>query len=182
MPPKSPFDRYLVALRKFAVGDQTEHTSRSALELLLNEFAASAEARGITVQHEPRREADKGAPDFKIAHQGRVLGYVEVKEIGANLDKVLKSEQIKKYRTLSDNILLTDYLQWVWIDRERVKSREILAYPTDLEGRTVRVRPERAEASPSSSKRSFPSPRKVSVNRSNWRWRLPPAVNSYAIS
>ena len=39
-----------------------------------------------------------------------------VKAIGTNLDKELKSDQFKKYRTLSDNILVTDYLQWMWLD------------------------------------------------------------------
>ena len=78
------------------------------MEALLNQFAAEAAARGTTVQHEPKREADKGAPDFKIKRHGMILGYVEVKEIGTNLDKVLKSDQIKRYRALSDNILVTD--------------------------------------------------------------------------
>ena len=140
------FDAYLRKLREIPLDEHTEHTGRSALETLLNQFAGEALAPGITIQHEPKREADKGAPDFKIKRQGMIRGYVEVKEIGSNLDKVLKSDQIKRYRALSDNILLTDYLQWVWIDRERVKGREVLAFPTDLEGRTPRVAPERAEA------------------------------------
>ncbi|MGB7245658.1 MAG: hypothetical protein WBC64_03175 [Methylovirgula sp.] len=141
----TPFDAYLRKLREIPLSEHTEHTDRSALETLLNHFASETGQR-ITVQHEPKREPDKGAPDFKITRQGMILGYVEAKEIGANLDKVLKSDQIKRYRTLSDNIIVTDYLQWIWIDRERVKGREILAYQTDLEGRTLRVVPERAEA------------------------------------
>lgn len=134
------------ALRQTPLDEHTEHTGRSSLEALLNRFASEAGGREINVQHEPKREADKGAPDFKIKRQGMILGYVEVKEVGTNLDKVLKSDQIKRYRTLSGNILLTDYLQWMWIDAERVKGRELLAYPTDLEGRTLRLAPERAEA------------------------------------
>jgi hypothetical protein len=126
------FDAYLRKLRETPLDEHTEHTGRSALEALLNDFAAQAPIRGITVQHEPKREADKGAPDFKIKRQGMILGYVEVKEIGTNLDKVLKSDQIKRYRALSDNILVTDYLQWIWIDRERVKDRATLAYPSDF--------------------------------------------------
>ncbi|MGO9007357.1 MAG: type ISP restriction/modification enzyme [Beijerinckiaceae bacterium] len=140
------FEPYLRKLREIPLSEHTEHTGRSALESLLNQVAAEAAARGVTIQHEPKRESGKGAPDFKIKRPGMILGYVEVKEVGTNLDKVLKSEQIKRYRTLSDNILLTDYLQWIWIDRERVKGREILAYPTDLESRTLRIAPERAEA------------------------------------
>jgi SAM-dependent methyltransferase len=139
------FDVYVRKLRETPVAEQTEHTSRSALEELLRSFAPVGPT-AASVQHEPKREADKGAPDFKIKRRGMILGYVEVKEIGANLDKVLKSDQIRRYRELSDNILLTDYLQWIWIDRDHVKGREILAYPSDLESRTVRLRPERVES------------------------------------
>jgi hypothetical protein len=140
------FETYLRKLREIPLAEHTEHTGRSALETLLNQLAVETGTQNITIQHEPKRESGKGALDFKIKRQTMILGYVEVKEIGANLDKVLKSDQIKKYRTLSDNIILTDYLQWIWIDRERVKGREILAYPTDFEGRTFRIAPERAEA------------------------------------
>jgi hypothetical protein len=136
------FDAFIRKLRETPVA---EHTGRAALEELLRSFASEGPG-GTTVQHEPKREADKGAPDFKIKRRGMILGYVEVKEIGANLDKVLKSDQIRRYRELSDNILLTDYLQWIWIDRDKVKGREVLAYVTDLEGRTVRLRPERVDA------------------------------------
>jgi len=103
----APFDAYLLKLRETPVAEHTEHTGRGALEALLCHFAP----KGVRVQHEPKREKDKGAPDFKISRPGAILGYVEVKEIGTNLDKVLKSNQIRRYRELSGNILVTDYLQ-----------------------------------------------------------------------
>lgn len=139
------FETYLLKLRETPLAEHTEHTGRAALETLLGQFAKDAHT-GLRVQHEPKREKDKGAPDFKISRQGMILGYVEVKEIGTNLDKILKSDQIKRYRELSDNIILTDYLQWIWIDGAHVKAREALAFPTDLESRKIRVTPERAEA------------------------------------
>ncbi len=139
------FDAYLRALRQTPLAEHTEHTGRSALEALLNGFAASAGGAPISVQHEPKRIAGTGAPDFKIKRKGMILGYAENKEIGTNLDKVLKSDQIARYCKLSSNILITDYLQWLWIDGDRkVKARATLAYPTDLEGRKIRVNPERA--------------------------------------
>lgn len=123
------FADYIDALRRTPLGEHTEHTGRSALQVLLDTFAGTVEAN---VQHEPKRVAEKGAPDFKISRQGMVLGYVETKPIGDNLDKVLKSDQIKRYRELSDNILLTDYLHFVWIDGDDIH-REILCHATDLE-------------------------------------------------
>jgi hypothetical protein len=143
----SRFDTYLKALAAAYRDGGTEHSGRTALENLLSTFAAETLAPGTTVQHEPKRDADKGAPDFKVKRAGMILGYVEVKEIGANLDKVLKSEQIAKYRKLSDNIVLTDYLQFIRIDAAgKVIAREQLAYPSDIESRTLRVNPEHAGA------------------------------------
>lgn len=146
MPMPVRFDDYIKALRATPLDQHTEHTGRTALETLLNTFARDAAAPGLNVQHEPLREAGKGAPDFKVTRQGRILGYVEVKQVGENLDRVLKSDQIKRYRTLSSNIILTDYLEWVWIDATGIRERATLAYQSDLEGRTVRLAPERVAA------------------------------------
>ena len=115
------FDAYLRKLRETPFSEQTEHTDRSALEGLLNDFAAKTASRKTTVQHEPKRAAEKGAPDFKITRQGTILGYVETKAVGENLDKVLKSEQIARYKSLSQNIILTDYLHFIWINNDGIQ-------------------------------------------------------------
>lgn len=62
---KELFDRYISALRKTPIEDKTEHTDRAALQSLLQEIADKTQ-RGVKVQHEPKRVADKGAPDFKV--------------------------------------------------------------------------------------------------------------------
>lgn len=140
-----PFGQYLKKLRETPIEEHTEHTGRAALEALLNHFAAEAKPR-LNVQHEPKRAAQRGAPDFKISKPGQITGYVEVKEIGENLDKVLKSDQIAKYRKLSSNIVLTDYLDFIWIDSSSVRDRARIAHQHDLEGRRLHVAPERAAA------------------------------------
>lgn len=86
--------------------------------------------------------ADKGAPDFKIIKGGLILGYVENKAIGENLDKVLKSDQIKRYKTLSVNIIVTDYLHFIWINKDGIQ-RESLCHTTDLESSKFRLREDR---------------------------------------
>ena len=76
---------------------------------------------------------------FKIAKGGLILGYVENKGLGENLSKVLKSEQIAKYKTLSDNILLTDYLLFIWINKFGQPQSERLCDQTGLvSGRSAR--------------------------------------------
>ena len=141
---KNIFDRYLLALRKSALEEKTEHTDRLALETLLQALADETQ-KGIKVQHEPKRVVDKGAPDFKITKGGLILGYVENKAIGEPLDKVLKSEQIAKYKTLSQNIVVTDYLHFAWINKDGTQ-RESLCHETDLENRKFRLREDRVEA------------------------------------
>ncbi|MEN9709935.1 MAG: hypothetical protein RIQ68_2343, partial [Pseudomonadota bacterium] len=138
---QSYFEAYFEGLRQTPLREQTEHTSRTPLENLLRACAGA----DTHVQHEPKR-GDKGAPDFKIQRKGSILGYVEVKKIGASLDDVLKSEQIAKYRTLSDNLILTDYLEWIWLDAKGIRAREILAFPTDLDGKKPKLKPERVES------------------------------------
>ena len=96
------FDRYLLALRKTSIDEKTEHTDRAALQMLLQALADGS-ASGVNVHHEPKRVAEKGAPDFKIIKRGLILGYVENKAIGENLDKVLKSDQIKRTRACPEH-------------------------------------------------------------------------------
>jgi hypothetical protein len=144
MLPANTFDRYILALRKTTVDEKTEHTDRAALQSLLQAVADSS-ASGVAVQHEPKRVADKGAPDFKVSKGGLILGYVENKTIGENLDKVLKSDQIKRYRGLSQNIVLTDYLHFIWINKDGIK-RETLCHETDLGNPRFRLREDRIAA------------------------------------
>lgn len=140
------FEAYFRALASTPVDAKTEHSDRGALERLLQAAADDAEP-GAHVQHEPPRDkSGGGSPDFKITRQGRIAGYVEVKTIDENLSKVLKSDQIKKYRKLSDNIVLTDYLEFCWMKPDGETIRQRLAYSEDLSGKTLRLKPESVEA------------------------------------
>jgi N-6 DNA Methylase len=144
MSEKTAFDRYLLELRKTPIDEKTEHTDRAALQSLLLAVAKAVES-GVSVQHEPKRVADKGAPDFKVTKGGLILGYVENKAIGENLDKVLKSAQIARYKSLSSNIILTDYLHFIWINKDGVR-RETLCHAADLETPKFRLREDRVDA------------------------------------
>lgn len=138
------FDRYILDLRKTRIDDKTEHTDRAALQALLQAVADTSNP-GVSVQHEPKRVAEKGAPDFKVTKSGLIIGYVENKGIGEPLDKVLKSDQIAKYRTLSQNIIVTDYLHFAWINKDGIQ-RETLCHATDLESRKFQLREDRFAA------------------------------------
>lgn len=133
------FESYVLALRQTPLDQHTEMTGRGALETLLNRFKPTK----AIVTHEPKRAQTKGAPDFKVSEAGQVLGYLENKAVGENLDAVLKSDQIKKYQTLSGNIVLTDYLRWMWLKDGKVIADCRLGEAGLLEDRKSHLRPER---------------------------------------
>jgi Type ISP C-terminal specificity domain/N-6 DNA Methylase len=141
MPDEILFERYLLALRKTLLDEKTEHTDRLALQVLLQAFADEA-GPSVSVQHEPKRVEDKGAPDFKVKKGGLILGYVENKAIRANLENVLKSEQIARYKSLSQNIVLTDYLHFIWLSKDGLQ-RESLCHVADLENPKFRLHEDR---------------------------------------
>ena len=106
---KDAFEKYLLLLRQDR-DDKTELSDRGALETLLNAAAQKADS-GIHVIHEAKKVRGSG-PDLKVMKSAMILGYVEDKTVGENLDQVLKSDQIARYKKLSNNILLTDYLEF----------------------------------------------------------------------
>ncbi len=139
------FAEYVKALKEWRRSEKTEHTDRAAIERLLKAFAEAAEGKP-KVQHEPKRIAGKGAPDFKVTRAGMIVGYVETKALGENLDKVLKSDQIVKYKTLRQNIILTDYCEFIWIGGSGAPKRALLCTEDDLENRKFTPREDRIEA------------------------------------
>jgi len=69
--------------------------------------------KGIDASNDPKHVAC-GAPDF-IVEKGKVpLGYVETKDVGVDLDKVEKTDQMKRYLKALNNLILTDYLEFRW--------------------------------------------------------------------
>ncbi len=132
---------YFDEIKKHACSkpDYTELTFRTPLENLLNSLKPS----GITIIHEPKRERGFGAPDFKIVKSGSIIGYVEVKKLGEKLDDILKTDkdQLKRYKQLNPNIILTNYNEFIWLKNEDKPERETLFYITDLSDRRSSLKP-----------------------------------------
>ncbi len=69
------------------------------------------------IEHEPER--DQGSqPDFRVSLQGLSIGYIENKRVGTNLSQLLKNDQILKYLELNPNLMLTDYLNFMWVGKD----------------------------------------------------------------
>ena len=118
----NPFEVYLAKIEAdLRGGKATEHTYRSSLETLIESLAS-----GVKASNDPKH-IKCGAPDF-IVERGRIpLGYVETKDVGANLDKIEKSEQLKRYRQSLNNLILTDYLEFRWYVNGQLKLTARLA-------------------------------------------------------
>ncbi|OQX29524.1 MAG: DNA methyltransferase, partial [Spirochaeta sp. LUC14_002_19_P3] len=91
---------------KFQSGLSTEHSYRGELEGLIQQLVDK-----VAVTNEPKRQ-QCGAPDYIIQRNEVPLGYIEAKDIGIDLDKIKKSDQMKRYLGSLDNLILTDYLEF----------------------------------------------------------------------
>ncbi len=106
---QQPFIIYLEHLSQAVkTGNATEHTHRPALKQLIESLDSA-----ITATNEPKRIAC-GAPDYIVTRGSLPLGYIEAKDLGADLDAVEVSEQLQRYRAGLGNLLLTDYREFRW--------------------------------------------------------------------
>ncbi|MGN8466615.1 type ISP restriction/modification enzyme [Helicobacter pylori] len=107
--------------------ESNELTHRRSLHNLLDSLKDNFNTE-FKIEHESR-DKQGGQPDFRISYQGLNIGYIENKRVGTNLSRLLKSDQVLKYLELNPNLMLTDYLNFVWVgkdeDNEPLIKREI---------------------------------------------------------
>ena len=133
----APFKKYFSALTEFDKAEETEHSLRTQLQDLMFALAEKAESP-VTVIHEPRPDkGGLGAPDFKLKLREGIVGYLETKKPGEDLDSVIRSPQIEKYKKLSSNLIVTDYVEWIWLRDDKEVGREKLCCHDDIGTRGV---------------------------------------------
>ncbi|MHC1731339.1 MAG: type ISP restriction/modification enzyme [Bacteroidales bacterium] len=89
---------------RYRSGISTEHSYRSDLLSLIESLVP-----GIVITNEPKRVAC-GAPDYIITRRNIPVGYIEAKDIGADLNSKKYKEQFDRYKQSLDNLIITDYL------------------------------------------------------------------------
>ncbi|GAA9761307.1 DNA methyltransferase [Helicobacter pylori] len=125
---------YLESIKDLTT-EKNEHTHRSFLENLLNRLKDNFN-KEFKIEHEPKK--DQGSqPDFRVSFQGLNIGYIENKRVGVNFRQLLKSDQIRKYLELNPNLMLTDYLNFVWVGKDEnnaplIKKEISIASPDEL--------------------------------------------------
>src|SRR5690606_18375529 len=104
---------------------------RPALKALLEAIGGSE----VQATNEPRR-IECGAPDYIVTRGIVPLGYVEAKDVGIDLNRTEKSEQLGRYRESLSNLILTDYLEFHWYLDGELRMAASLPRP----GRDGRIR------------------------------------------
>ncbi len=127
--------------------EKNELTHRSFLHNLLDKLKNHFN-KEFKIEHEPERKQGS-QPDFRISYQGLNIGYIENKRAGTDLRKIVeseKSDQILKYLELNPNLMLTDYLKFVWVGKdennEPLIKKEISVASLDELSKTLKPKPQ----------------------------------------
>jgi len=121
-------------IKKYKTEHAREHAYRPTFEELIRILDPD-----LNAINDPKR-SEHGAPDFIFMRKELIAGYAETKDLGANLDKVEKSEQIERYFGYS-NLILTNYLEFRFFrNGERYGEPIVLG---ELDGNTIIPHPDR---------------------------------------
>ncbi|MFP6038350.1 type ISP restriction/modification enzyme [Helicobacter pylori] len=107
---------YLESIKDLASEKKNELTHRPSLYNLLKNLKDNFN-KEFKIEHEPERKQGS-QPDFRISYQGLNIGYIENKRAGTDLNQLLKKDQILKYLELNPNLMLTDYLNFMWVGKD----------------------------------------------------------------
>jgi hypothetical protein len=105
-------DQYLDTInQRYKLGNATEHTFRGDLQTLIESIVPK-----IRATNEPKRQKC-GAPDYILTKKDIPVGFIEAKDIGdrdlEGLKKTGNKEQFDRYKSLLDNLIFTDYLNFL---------------------------------------------------------------------
>jgi predicted helicase len=89
-------------------GTTTEHSFRGYLQNLLDSLLPE-----ILTTNEPKR-VECGAPDYVLTTRNNNIpvGYIEAKDLGADLNSKSYTEQFNRYKGALNNLIITNYLDF----------------------------------------------------------------------
>jgi type I restriction-modification system DNA methylase subunit len=105
------FQTYFKEVQKhYKTLDTTEFTYRTPFENFIKSLN-----KDCNPHQGSKTEKEIGAPDFKILKGIQKIGYIETKDLDENLDKILTTDQLKKYTIGINNLILTNYLRFIYL-------------------------------------------------------------------
>lgn len=102
----TPHEYIRIVDQRYQTGISREHSYRGDLQTLLQTLLPD-----VLVTNEPAR-VECGSPDYILTRKDIPIGYIEAKDIGAELGSKLYKEQFDRYKAALDNLIITDYLQF----------------------------------------------------------------------
>jgi hypothetical protein len=105
-------------------GDAREESFYPALAEMLKAMADSTGRTHISVTTLPK-PTDAGNPDFRLWNgKDRIVGYIEAKKpTEKHLDRVEESEQLRRYRSIFPNLILTNFFEFrLYRNGERIQT------------------------------------------------------------
>jgi predicted helicase len=135
------FDTYIKSVAKKASNKQTSEMGyRTDFEILLKGIFEKIKVKDIG--HDDRA-VEGNRPDFIISKNSVPLLYIEAKDIGTDLNKVEKSEQMARYFGYT-NLVLTDYVEFRFYRHGKPYSEEPIKIANyDKNTRTVHPNPDK---------------------------------------
>ena len=98
--------------KRFKLGNATEHTFRGDLQQLIESIVPD-----VSATNEPRRQSC-GAPDYILTRKDIPVGFIEAKDIGdkdlEGAKKTGNKEQFDRYKASLNNLIFTDYLNFLF--------------------------------------------------------------------
>ncbi|MGI9346889.1 MAG: type ISP restriction/modification enzyme [Gammaproteobacteria bacterium] len=124
---------YLTKIARQESGD-SELTHRTALETFLGTRCPN----NISPRHEQVLDGGrKSMPDFSIVNEKdhAIIGLLENKRIGEQITNHVNSNQIKKYREHNENIILTNYHDWLLLKNGEIVQKASLGTVAEIKNK-----------------------------------------------
>ena len=123
------FQEYINELHsKYKTGDAVERSYYPSLQNLLERF------RDTQVLIEAKNSI-VGIPDFKVdTPKNLLVGYIEAKDLGRDLDKLsgIEQEQLKKYLEAYPKLILTNFIEFRLYEEGQKVDNVIISYTKAL--------------------------------------------------
>lgn len=138
------FNTYLKEVQNiYLSGEATEPSYYPSFKNFLEE-CAKYNKKSVEVIPNPKR-TEGGLPDFLLKTNGKIIGYIEAKDIViTNLDKISETDQLKRYRRCYPNLILTNFLEFVTF-RDGIRKKRVRICETESLIRGYHVKPKNIE-------------------------------------
>ena len=110
-------------------GDAREESYYGNFANFLESFAEETGKKHIQITTLPKK-TEAGNPDFRVWDgKQQIVGYIEAKKPGENLNLIEDSEQLKRYRSTFPNLILTDFYEFRLYRNGELFDKVLLARP-----------------------------------------------------